>query len=239
MSGAGDTGRDDHAILAHTTAAYVLGALEPAGRLRLERHLDQCGSCRDRVAEFAALPGLLRAVDPSSIDVPPDPFPGRLADRALSTVGAQRRRDAMTLRAWQLTAVIAAVAALGALALAVSDRAGPDDGVVATARAASTGVVVELSAPDGSAGGRAHATLHLVAKGWGTELQMESTDLPARASYTLWVLGSDGSRQPAATWGPTASGRVRCIGSTSFEAHRLIAVEVVDDGAEVLLRGSL
>lgn len=40
--------------------AYVLGALEPAERAAIERHLSGCRSCRDEVVSFAPLPGLLR-----------------------------------------------------------------------------------------------------------------------------------------------------------------------------------
>jgi hypothetical protein len=40
--------------------AYVLGALEPAERAAMERHLSGCRSCREEVVSFAPLPGLLR-----------------------------------------------------------------------------------------------------------------------------------------------------------------------------------
>lgn len=62
--------------------AYVLGALEPAERAAVERHLPGCPSCRDEVVSFAPLPGLLRHTPfeelpevhgPAAWDVPPGP----------------------------------------------------------------------------------------------------------------------------------------------------------------------
>jgi anti-sigma factor RsiW len=42
---------------------YVLGALAPAERDAFERHLGECASCREEVAELAVLPGLLGRLD--------------------------------------------------------------------------------------------------------------------------------------------------------------------------------
>lgn len=43
--------------------AYVLGSLPPAQRLDYHEHLAGCAHCRDQIAEFAALPGLLGRLD--------------------------------------------------------------------------------------------------------------------------------------------------------------------------------
>ena len=42
---------------------YVLGALAPAERDAFERHLSDCATCRDEVADLAVLPGLLGRLD--------------------------------------------------------------------------------------------------------------------------------------------------------------------------------
>jgi anti-sigma factor RsiW len=41
---------------------YVLGAISPADRAMVERHLATCPRCRDEVAELAGIPALLRRV---------------------------------------------------------------------------------------------------------------------------------------------------------------------------------
>ena len=46
--------------------AYVLGALEPGERRRVEEHLRSCPACAAELAEFAALPGLLNRVRPAT-----------------------------------------------------------------------------------------------------------------------------------------------------------------------------
>ncbi len=51
--------------------AYVLGALDPADRSRVDAHLSGCPDCRDELASFAALPGLLGRVSRSEIEAEP------------------------------------------------------------------------------------------------------------------------------------------------------------------------
>ena len=74
--------------LAHSDAAYVLGALSPAERLEYERHLPTCASCRRSVAQLAGMPGLLARVPVESVEEP-------IADRAGAShraAGAGRAR---------------------------------------------------------------------------------------------------------------------------------------------------
>ena len=48
--------------LREALAVYVLGAIEPADRSVVDRHLPGCADCRDELAGLAALPALLRRV---------------------------------------------------------------------------------------------------------------------------------------------------------------------------------
>ena len=87
-------------------AVYVLGAIEPAGRDVVDRHLADCGGCRDELAGLAALPALLRRVPPQEApallnedtttsradDLPSGPALRQLLARA----GRQRRRHFRT-----------------------------------------------------------------------------------------------------------------------------------------------
>jgi anti-sigma factor RsiW len=106
---------------------YVLGAIAPADRAAVSRHLASCPRCREEVAELSGLPALLRKVPVAdamqlSGERPPDHSgpPEALVDGLVGRAGAVRRR-----RRWGLAAaatVLAAVAAVG-WALQVSQPA--------------------------------------------------------------------------------------------------------------------
>ena len=82
---------------------YVLGAIAPADRERVSRHLASCPGCRGEVAGLARLPALLRSVpaatamqlsgerpdDPSG---PPEPRLDRLIGR-MAAARSRRRRS--------------------------------------------------------------------------------------------------------------------------------------------------
>jgi len=87
-------------------AVYVLGAIEPADRTLVDRHLGDCADCREELAGFAPLPALLRRVplqEASALvdddargrafdDQPPPPALRRM----LAEAGRRRRRDVRT-----------------------------------------------------------------------------------------------------------------------------------------------
>jgi predicted lipoprotein with Yx(FWY)xxD motif len=125
---------------------YVFGAITPADRAIVVRHLDGCLHCRDELAGLAGLPGLLlrppavaaafaaSAVSASAaaFAVAPGPdHPPALLDRALGTItrGRHRRRRLAALAATGLTA--AAVAGW-ATYLAVPPAPGPSGTVLET-----------------------------------------------------------------------------------------------------------
>jgi anti-sigma factor RsiW len=58
---------------------YVLGAIAPADRAAVNRHLASCPRCREEVTELAGLPALLRKVSVAEAmqlpgERPPDHF---------------------------------------------------------------------------------------------------------------------------------------------------------------------
>jgi predicted lipoprotein with Yx(FWY)xxD motif len=107
---------------------YVFGAITPADRATVVRHLAACPGCRDELAGLAALPGLL--LRPSAVLVAfgfDDPGPGpekALLDRTLGVVSQQRRRR-RRLAALAATALAAAAAAGWVTYLAVPSAPGP------------------------------------------------------------------------------------------------------------------
>src|SRR5262249_61389487 len=46
----------------HSLGVYVLGAIEPGDRARVDEHLATCADCREELASLAGLPALLRRV---------------------------------------------------------------------------------------------------------------------------------------------------------------------------------
>lgn len=58
---------DDCAYVADQAAGFALGALEPAERVRVERHVRTCAPCALFVADFEATAGLLPFVAPPAV----------------------------------------------------------------------------------------------------------------------------------------------------------------------------
>ncbi len=112
--------------LAHSDAAYVLGALSPADRLAYERHLSGCESCRRSVATLAGLPGLLGRVPREQVEAPLpfEPLPETVLPALVTRVRREQRRRTLLVTLGAAAAV--AVVALGATAL----QAARDDGQV-------------------------------------------------------------------------------------------------------------
>src|SRR5262245_64371451 len=92
--------------------AYVLGALDPSERAAVDAHLSRCPSCRDELAELAAMPGLLSRVRLEDVIEPEStPSPAatdRLIGRIRSTRRSRRRRFAAAAVGVGLAAVVAA-----------------------------------------------------------------------------------------------------------------------------------
>jgi len=92
---------------------YVLGAIAPADRARVSRHLASCPGCREELAGLAGLPALLRAVPAATAlqlsgERPPDPS-GPLVDGLIGRVAAFGRP-----RWWSLAAAAAVLVAAAA-----------------------------------------------------------------------------------------------------------------------------
>ena len=94
---------------------YVLGAIDPAERSQVDRHVTGCRECRDELAGLAGLPALLSRVSVDEVgrisgaDAEPVPAgaapPEDFVESVLSLTAARRRRN----RRWQAVAAAAAV----------------------------------------------------------------------------------------------------------------------------------
>lgn len=212
----------EHRRLRELMGAYVLGGLSSEDRRAFESHLLTCDSCRDEVLLHAPLPGLLGRQAPM-LPLPPGPAPDGLA-RLLDVVA----RDRSVRR--RRTLVGALVGGLVAAALVVvAFIASRGDGSV-TPPAAPAAVIVLASSGDSSAAGEGR----LVAKLWGTEIEVSAEALPGEGPFRLVVVSADGRSELAATWGSTPSGRAKVTGATSLKPSDIIEVRVLDPSGEVL-----
>jgi anti-sigma factor RsiW len=192
--------------------AYVLGALEPGERRRVEEHLERCPACAAEAAEFAALPALLDRVDPTDLaplSVMPSPD---LFDRMAAAAASPARR-----RTRALVLVAAAVLAILGVGITVW-AAGPTDQTVT----ASAGAV------------RAQVTVSTVDHGSAVDV----TVVGMHPHETCWLVAVDraGVRHPAGEWPASAAGDGNWRGWTDVDRAHLAAVVLVGDGDRELVR---
>lgn len=217
---------DGHQQHREALGAYVLGALDPAERQAVEAHLAGCATCRDEVARLSALPQLLGRLSPEEAEGDRLlPSPG-LAPRIAAAAAEEAVRLQRQVRRWRRATAAASAAAVLALVLVATD---PFDG--GTDLAPPLVATVEGVAADATGtAGRASA----YAWEWGTTVELELADLPARDRYVVITVADDGRREQAGTWGPTAARAARVRSASSIAREDLRRVEVTDPDGEVL-----
>lgn len=201
-----------HAELRHDIGAYVLGALDPAERDRLEGHLSGCPACRDEVASLAALPGLLSRLrdDLETADVAAPPV-GPLVERLGRETTRVRRRQRWLVAA-AAAAIVVASAAVGLAAWPGAEPAG------ATRYVATEGA----------------STATVVPKQWGMIVELEARGLPDRPGFVARAVALDGHSTQIASW-TAVDGPVHLEGSCYLPADEVAAVEIVAaPGGEVV-----
>jgi hypothetical protein len=175
---------------------YLLGAIGPADRAVLERHLAGCADCREELAGLAGLPGRLGTVSAAdAVRLAGDPAddPGRAGP---ADAGALLRRAARLRRQrmWRRVAVAAAVVLLAAGALVAGLR-----GLHAPAPrpvAASWPETVRGSNPVSGVG----AIVRYRARPWGVEIVVQVSRIPAGTRCELRVVTAAGQQATAASW---------------------------------------
>jgi anti-sigma-K factor RskA len=220
----------------HTLAgAYAMDALDPADRLRFERHLIRCDDCAQEIAGLRETTARLAA----AIAVPPPP---EMKDRVLAAadqtrqhvpvIGSRRARPAR--RAFLLAVPAAAAVALIAVAtifwLASSDA----NQRLHQAQQRSQAIAAVLTAKDarmmtGTVAGGGMATIVMSHQEQALVFTAEGLpELPGASGYELWLIGPAGARPvgmlPAESHGMT--GPVIASGLRQGD-HLMLSVEPV------------
>ena len=194
---------------------YVLGALEPAERDAMRRHLESCADCRREHAELAGIPELLDRVEPA--DVPPPEPSAWLEDAILDRFARERRRrGGVRLRRSRAAVLVAAL-------------------VAAAAAVAVIGIVVSRTEEPAYADGRlrgtpgAGGTFEVEEVPAGTAVSLDVHGLPPRDAYEVWCVRTDGRWVSGGTFHPGRDG--------GAEAQLTAAVRPGDYHVVVVTRG--
>lgn len=214
------TGGDTCAQVRLELGAYLLGAIEPAQRAMVNRHLRACPACRAELSDLADLPSLLRRIpaDTTSqllhddtLDVIPAPPLSMLLHRVAAI---RRRRRILTIAA---AAIIAAGTASGVLALHATVRP-------PAAAAVAWAVTVQGTSPATGA----WAAVRYLGRPWGTELQVSVTGIAPGTRCQLLVIGTGGEKIAAGGWNLAASQRAAWYSaSVPLQAASLRSFEVI------------
>jgi anti-sigma factor RsiW len=224
---------------------YVLGAIDPAERARVDAHLATCRDCRDELAGLAGIPALLARVSPEEIDriaaeeagpagsgrSADEPPPPELIGSVLDLAAARRRRTR-----WRYAASAAAVVALaggvfGGLAASTSPK--PPAPVIAFSPGNTTWERVTAASHTTDA----NATVEYGAVSWGTVLAAKVEGIPVGTTCVLWAVHRDGTRTQAMTWTTAGDeGKVWYWGSLSMPStNKGITGFQVTEGKQLLV----
>jgi Putative zinc-finger len=214
---------------------YVLGAIDPAERAELDRHLSGCERCRDELASLAGLPAMLSRVSEEQLDRLGPP-PEELFDSILAQANRESRTRRRRSVVWHLAAAAALVVATGAgMGLATRDdgRPAPRVPVSAPPQAGRT-----LVGQDPVTGVRAQISMQ--PKGWGTALDMRLTGAPRGAHCRMIVVDKNGRSDIAGAWAvPYAAregGSAEYFGSSMISSDQVASIEVRTVDGHRLLR---
>jgi hypothetical protein len=217
-------------------AVYVLGAIGPADRDVVDRHLADCAYCRDELASLAALPALLRRVslqeavallyDDTTTTRPDDLPSGPVLRQLLARAGRRRRHH--------LRVSVTAAAAAGILAGA---------GVIAGWQAAHLSAQRPVASPatgwavtPSAANPRTHvsATVRYAARPWGLQLSAQVTGIPVGTTCQLDVVSRQGQVTTAGGW-TIASGQANWYPASSPVPPSDVQGFAVSSGSRILV----
>ena len=232
----------------HALGVYVLGAIDPAERTVVDRHLVSCPDCRDELAGLAGLPALLGRLTPAEVaslgpdagapgaqDQAAQPSPGNpvagaaeppaallrsiLAEAARRR--ARRRRDAV------LAVAAAAVVLAGAGTAVRAWTGGPAPAARPSYAPAATGWQRQVSATDART--KVTAKVKFNATSWGTAVDASVYGVGYGTRCVLWATDGTGRHMEVASW-TYATDNSWYLGSSSIHASAVKSFAVTANG---------
>jgi anti-sigma factor RsiW len=197
--------------------AYVLGALEPDERRRVDEHLRDCPPCAAEYEELWPLPGMLGRVDPDDLQpVTVTPSADLFARMSAAAVGEQPAHR-LRSRTWALVAaVVLAVLGVGA---AITVWVTGTRGQTASASAGPVHVTVTATEADD-----------------GTALDVTVAGLRPKEICTLVAVDRDGKRHDAGDWPVSDGGDGQWVGWADVDLAALAGAIILGDGGRELAR---
>ncbi|GLY66754.1 anti-sigma factor family protein [Amycolatopsis taiwanensis] len=242
----------------HTTsiAAHLLGALDPADALELERHYRTCADCRDEVILLAPLPGLLhraggsppdedhepakasggeppdgnRESPPGAAGLPPDGVRESHAGQPPDTAGipAPARRG-RRLRFAAVGGMLALLAASGAAGYVTGQsRSTPPVAAGPPAVAAPPAVATANWSHTFGAMPGFTVTADLTEQPWGTQVRLHLGAPPSSKQCRLVVFTRDGTQQTTGWWTTGYYTDADITTSTSVPLAEIVRLEIFD-----------
>jgi hypothetical protein len=185
--------------------AYVLGALDADERIELERHLDDCTSCRDELSQFAKLPALLQTLTLEEVTAVPVAKPRRTFSR----------RGALIATAAAISVAFAGILAGRELGANSAQQAG-----------------VSWSATDGVGG--IDITARLSNQSWGTDIQLQMKELEPGQLCKLVVHSRSGGSETTGWWATNDLDEADVPASTSIALSDIDRLDIVTAAGTVL-----
>jgi len=229
------SGTPECAEIRQALGVYVVGAIDPAERSVVDRHLATCSACRDELAGLAGLPALLGRVTLEEAErgqsgVTDEAPPALLLDSMLTELAKRRhaRRRSVLLAVAASVAVLAGGAA-GAAAV-VSGVSGttarPQHHVVAAAW-------TRVSASDAAT--KLTASVKYRQQSWGTEVNVWVEGVPTGTRCQLWVIDTSGRRMAAGGWQvPVNDQGVWYPGSAPVSAENIRGFQITAHGKNLI-----
>lgn len=226
------THSEDCRMIRHSLGAYVLGALDPAERARVDAHLADCPDCREELASLAGLPALLHRVPVAEARMlateggqqPLAPPPDELLRSLLARVSGRRRA-----RRWRTLAAAAAAAvfALGAGAAGASALSSGGSPQPLPTAAPTAGETVSGTAPSSGI----HLTVKYQPASWGTSMAVQVTGVPAGTVCQFRVTDAAGHSTVAGNWRVSYQDEGAWYPvSTAVNAHSMRSFQVTTGG---------
>ena len=231
------TGSADCRDIRHALGVYVLGAIDPAERSKVDAHLSTCPECREELAGLAGLPALLRRVPVGEArQLADDDLDGLLGDgcRARGPLGgdagfAARPHDPgspgpAVARPGRRRGAGPGRRAGGAAAWGAAHHAADND-----ADSVASASFSSVSATDPVT--HVAATVKYAAMSWGTVLDTQVNDVPAGDRCELLVTDSSGHTTVVGSWTTTYDEKgIWYPGSSGVTLDSVRSFEVTADG---------